>query len=69
MDTKLIKLQNQIAEFNSLYKEGDKVKVRLSDESLKECTVSAPAMVLEGHTAVGWFNEIRGCYSLNNVVK
>lgn len=61
------KLQAEIDAFNLKFKVGDPVKVKLDSGEVKETTVKHEATILGGHTAVGWFNGISGCYSLKSV--
>lgn len=64
----LKKLQEQIDSFNSKVAVGDKVKIKSGvDSEWKEVTVSHPATILGGHSAVGWFEGVRGCHSLDFV--
>jgi hypothetical protein len=55
-------LEKQVNKFNEKYKVGDTVVI-----AGKWLTVKSPASVLSGHSAVGWFKEISGCYSIDNV--
>ena len=55
-------LEKQVLKFNQKYTIGDTVGI-----NSKTLTVSAPASILGGHSAVGWFKEISGCYSIDNV--
>jgi hypothetical protein len=64
----LAQLQAAVDKFNSTFKEGDKLKLKDDDGNIKEVTVFADAQVLGGHSAVGWFLEINGCYSLDRVI-
>lgn len=61
-------LQREIDQFNSAYPVGSPVNVQMDSGDVKNCTVSSPATILGGHSAVGWFNEISGCYSLDRVI-
>lgn len=64
----LKKLQEQVDNFNSKVGIGDKVKIRMAvDSEWKEVTVSHNATILGSHTAVGWFEEVSGCHSLDFV--
>jgi len=64
----IAKLQQQVADFNEKVKPGDTVKMRRDTSSPWEnVTVRHPATILGGHSAVAWFNEVRGCYSLDFV--
>jgi hypothetical protein len=63
------KLQAQVDKFNATYGIGCKVDLKKDDGSIVPVTVANKATVLGGHSAVGWFEEISGCYSLDRVVK
>jgi len=63
----MTKKQKLVADFNSKYEIGDKVKIKLDDGTLKEVTIEYEAQLLGGHTPIGWFKEIGGCYLLNRV--
>lgn len=60
--------QKLIEKFNSTYKVGDTIKVRQDNGTIEEWTVSAPASMLGGHTAVIWAEEQRGCYMASRVI-
>lgn len=62
-------LESEIQDFNKKYAVGDKVKVKFDNGEMKEVTVSHAATILGGHSAVGWFEEISGCYMLSRVQK
>lgn len=62
-------LKARVDKFNDKYKIGYKVKIKRDDNSIQEVTVDMPATILEGHTAVGWFEEISGCYALDKIVE
>ncbi len=64
----LPELQKQVDDFNAKYNIGALVHISTSENTHKDCTVKAPASILGGHSAVGWFNEITGCYSLDKVI-
>ncbi len=57
----------EVENFNLKYKTGDKVKLELDSGGIKEVTVKYPASILGGHSSVGWFNEVDGCYQLDRV--
>lgn len=59
--------QQKVTAFNQKYAVGDEVPVTLDDESVQVCKVKHPATLMGGHTAVGWFDGIRGAYSLDRV--
>lgn len=60
-------LESQVHSFNKSVLIGGRVKIEMPDGEIKIVTVKAPASILGGHSAVGWFNEISGCYSLDKV--
>ena len=62
-------LQQQVDWFNNTYPVGSTVNLKMDSGEVKEVTVYDKATVLGGHSAVGWFNEISGCYSLDRVKK
>lgn len=61
-------VDDNVNAFNAKYKVGDKVQLRLDDGSTKEVVVRHKATSLYGRTAVGWFEGITGCYSLDRVI-
>lgn len=63
----LKKLQEQVDKFNNAYAVGCKVDLKLDSGEVKPVTIKHKATILGGHTAVGWFEEISGCYNLANV--
>lgn len=52
-----------VDEFNRLYKPGQQLTLT-TDQGRRIVKVWHPAEVLGGHTAVGWFHEITGCYAI-----
>ncbi len=62
------RLSGEIHRFNNQYSVGSKVKIKTDSGEIKEVTVESPATILGGHSAVGWFEEISGCYSLDRVI-
>jgi len=50
--------------WNEKYGIGQKVKVEMDDGTFIETETTNGATLLGGHTAVGWFKDIRGCYAL-----
>jgi len=60
-------LELEVENFNLKYNVGDAVKVELDSGKILQTTVKAPAQIMGGHSAVGWFNDITGCYSLDRV--
>lgn len=63
----IIELQKQVDDFNAKYKIGNTVKISGANDIVKYVTVKHEATILGGHSAVGWFEEISGCYSLDKV--
>ncbi len=61
-------LQQQVDKFNAAYGIGSKVNLKKDDGSIVPVTVADKASILGGHSAVGWFEEISGCYSLDRVM-
>ena len=60
-------LELEVENFNLKFKVGDKVKLEVDGGEIKEVTVKHEATILGGHSAMGWFNEISGCYQLDRV--
>jgi len=58
-------LQKVVDKFNAEYPVGTKVILR-KDSGEVDTEVRAPAEVLEGHSAVGWFVGVSGCYSIED---
>jgi hypothetical protein len=58
-------LQRIVDRFNRSFPVGSRVILR-KDTGEVETTVKAPAEVLSGHSAVGWFEGVRGCYSIED---
>lgn len=65
----LEQLQSQVDEFNSTYKVGDTLLLEKDSGEKQTVTVRNLATILGGHSAMGWFEEISGCYSLDRVCK
>lgn len=63
----LASLQKKVDVFNQTYGIGCRVDLRLDSGETKSVTVRAPASILGGHSAVAWFEEISGCYSIDRV--
>lgn len=59
------KQQKMVDDWNNKYKPGQRVKVKMDDGTFIETQTICEATLLGGHTAVGWFKDIRGCYSLD----
>lgn len=62
-------LDLEVENFNLKHKVGDKVKLLTDDGQTQEVTVRYPASILGGHSSVGWFEEISGCYQLDRVIQ
>jgi hypothetical protein len=56
--------QKMVDDWNRECVIGQKVLLRLDDGSEMETYTTDKAMLLGGHTAVGWFHGVMGCYSL-----
>ena len=67
MKKSLKQLLKEVDDFNAKHKVGDKVKLTMDNNEVKEVTIKYKATILGGHSAVGWFEEISGCYSLDRV--
>lgn len=63
----LATLQKEVDTFNSKYKVGDMVNLLLDSGETKKVQIKHEATILGGHTAVGWFHEISGCYNISKV--
>ena len=59
------KLQQIVDAFNRDYPVGTDVMLR-KDSGFVLTVVEAPAVILGGHSAVGWFRGVRGCYSIEH---
>lgn len=57
-------LQETVDRFNRDFPVGTKLILR-KDNGEIETEVKAPAEVLHGHSAVGWFVGVSGCYSID----
>ncbi|MHC4644186.1 MAG: hypothetical protein ACYTBJ_01695 [Planctomycetota bacterium] len=65
----LKKLQAEVDRFNEECPVGTAVTVTKDLGDVVHTKVRFPAEVLSGHTAVGWFEDIRGCYLLSRAAK
>jgi hypothetical protein len=54
-----------VQRFNQRFPVGATLRLR-RDSGWTTTRVRAPAEVLEGHTAVGWFEGVTGCYSIES---
>lgn len=61
-------LQQIVDRFNADFPVGSKV-ILLKDSGEVETEVRGVAEVLGGHSAVGWFVGVSGCYSIENRVR
>lgn len=66
---KQAQLRGAVDQFNASCPVGTKVSVMMDDGSLVETTVRHEATILGDHTAVGWFEDISGCYMLSRARK
>ncbi len=62
------KLKQIVDEFNGRFPVGTKVILR-KDSGEIETAVKAPAEILGGHSAVGWFEGVSGCYVIDGRVR
>jgi len=62
-------LQRRVQQFNKRCLPGTVVSVEMDDGTFVETTVRYKATIMGGHTAVGWFEGIAGCYLLSRVRK
>jgi hypothetical protein len=60
-------LQKKVDEFNINYPVGTEVYITKDDGGIMQTKVKHPAEVMGGHSAIGWFENISGCYSLDKV--
>jgi hypothetical protein len=63
-----IKQQKLVDDFNAKYNPGDPCKLKKDGGEIQDVTVRAPATLMGGHTAMGWFKEISRAYMLERVV-
>jgi hypothetical protein len=64
----LKQLELEVENFNLKHKVGDKLKLKTDGNSIMIVTVKHPATILGGHSSMGWFEEISGCYQLDRVI-
>jgi hypothetical protein len=62
------KEQRIVDDFNARFPVGSVVMLRL-DYGEMETIILRPAEVLQGHTAVGWFDGVSGCYKIDGRVR
>lgn len=60
-------LESEVTKFNALHPVGSKVLLTLDSHETKLVTVKHRAAILGGHSSVGWFEEICGCYDLSKI--
>jgi FAD synthase len=65
----LAQLESQVYAFNQTYEVGFRVKLIKDDGKIEVHTLKSKAEVLSGHSAVAWFDGIRGCYSIDRVTQ
>lgn len=58
-------LQKLCSNFNAAYPVGTRV-ILIMDTGIARTVVDSPAHVLGGHSAVAWFEGVRGAYSIEN---
>ena len=61
-------LQKKVEQFNSIYPIGSDVDIKLDSGEIVHTDVIGEGFILGGHSAMGWFEGISGCYSLDRVV-
>lgn len=61
-------LSMMVYNFNKTFSVGDRIKVKMDNGEIKQCTIKSPATLLSGHTPVIWLNEISGCYLLERAI-
>ena len=57
--------QKKVDDWNAKYPVGQKVIVKKDNGDEVETVTTHEATLLSGHTAVGWFKDISGCYCLD----
>lgn len=62
-------LEDQVNYFNGRFPVGSKLKLKKDFGGIIDVTVRHEATIMGGHSAVGWFEEISGCYSLDSIVE
>jgi hypothetical protein len=62
-------LRKAVQIFNDCYPVGSTCTLVLDSGEKKLVTVKYPASIMGGDSAVGWFEEISGCYMLGRVQK
>ena len=63
----LKQLQSEVDTFNAKHKVGDMVKLKLDTGETKDVKLQTPAQVMQGHSAIAWFEGVSGCYLINRV--
>ena len=67
--TERLQLQGEVDQFNKYCPVGTPVSVMMDDGTTVDAIVTNEATILGGHTAVGWFTDISGCYKLSRARK
>lgn len=60
--------QRMVADFNRHFPVGTRVRLR-TDSGEVETVVRGEATLLNGHSAVAWFDNVRGAYSIDGRVR
>lgn len=60
-------LKKQVEEFNSTYAIGCAVDLTLDNGFVFKTKVKEKAILLGGHSAVAWFENVVGCYAISKV--
>ncbi len=63
----LAEITAQVNNFNARFAPGDAVSVRMDDGTARITRTRSEAQVLNGHSAVIWLDDVRGCYLLDRV--
>ncbi len=61
----LAKLQAEVDAWNAKYPVGQPVVLSMDSGEERTTKTYHEATILGGHTAVGWFEGVRGCYKLD----
>jgi len=64
----LSQLNRQVDDFNTKYKVGDTVKLKLNNGETKEVRLRTEAYVTGGHSAVAFFEGIGSYYLIDRVI-
>ncbi|HEY6950146.1 MAG TPA: hypothetical protein VI146_06010 [Nitrososphaeraceae archaeon] len=60
-------LQKKVDEFNIKYPVGTDVYLTKDNGEIMQTKVKYPASVMGNHSAIGWFENVIGCYSLDRI--